>query len=74
MTKAEKNKEIAKILGFVETLPKNNMGFSQWKYPSGWKEEIKSLPVTTVPDFITLMDQGRLIADMFRYGIPTEQD
>ena len=72
--KSELNEKIAKVLGFKKIMPnpKNGIDFIQWTYPDNWKDEVTASPITTIPDFIMLMEKGRSIAKMFEYGIPTE--
>ena len=68
MTKAEQNIEIAKILGFEFLEDK----LGQVIYPDNWKEEEKVMPVTTIPDFVKMLEDVRKIAAMYKYGIPTQ--
>lgn len=75
MKKSEINEQIALILGFekIEACPEKGVPFVQWRYPENWRDEICAIPVTTIPDFVELLDQGREIAEMYRFGIPTER-
>ena len=74
MKKSKINEKIALILGFekIEAKSEKEVPFVQWEYPEDWKDEICASPVTTIPDFVELLEQGRKIADMYRYGIPKE--
>jgi hypothetical protein len=57
MTKAEQNKAIAKILGFKVFDPGKKSGSPvQWIYPYKYADLRYSVPTTTVPDFIHLID------------------
>ena len=74
MSNIEQNKQIAKILGFEEIppTPERGINFTQWKYPTKWKDYIYASPVDDIPDFISLMDKALEIDKMFNYGIPKQ--
>jgi len=71
MSNKEINIEIAKLLGFKFIEPAEGVKFTQIVYPDSWKDEIKAMPVTKLPDFLALMQKSRHIDKMFNYGIPT---
>ena len=71
MSNKEINIEIAKLLGFKFIEPTEGFKFTQIVYPDSWKDEIKAMPVTKLPDFLALMQKSRDIDKMFNYGIPT---
>jgi hypothetical protein len=60
------NIEIAKILGF------RFLEDGQVIYPDNWYDEVKVIPVKSIPDFVTMLDNYRKIADGLKYGIPTD--
>jgi len=70
MTRKEKNEAIAKILGFKKYPVRKGSGIHtpQWSYPDDWKDEIRTCPNTSVPDFIQMIEDTRKIADKYKYG------
>jgi hypothetical protein len=65
MNKRKQNIEIAKILGF------EILNDGQVIYPNDWYDEVKAIPVKTIPDFVGMLEGYRKLADGFKYGIPT---
>ena len=72
MDNYKKNRKIAEILGFkfIKPNPKKGIDFEQVEYPENWKNEMNASPVTDIPDFIVMLEQGRKIAKMYEFGIP----
>jgi hypothetical protein len=66
MIKRKQNIQIAKILGFVIKED------GQVIYPNDWYDEVKAIPIKTIPDFVGMLEGYRKLADGFKYGIPTD--
>jgi uncharacterized protein (DUF4213/DUF364 family) len=68
--KREINEKIAEMLGFEKYQIIN--GPMAWKYPEEWKDEVKAVPMTSIPDFLKMLQQVRDISNMYNYGIPSQ--
>ena len=44
-----------------------------WKYPKEWRDEAKASPMTSIPDFLKMIQQTRDISNTFNYGIPLQR-
>ena len=74
MNNHEKNREIAKILGFEFIQPDHDKGiyYEQVNYPNDWMDEKNSYPCVDLPDFVLMLRQARNIAKIYKNGIPTD--
>lgn len=71
MSKKELNEQIAESLGFEKYQIIN--GPMAWKYPEEWRDEVKASPMTSIPDFLGMIQQSRDISNMYKYGIPSQK-
>lgn len=71
MSNKELNEQIAESLGFEKYQIKN--GPMAWKYPEAWRDEATMSPMTSIPDFMKMIQQTREISNTFKYGIPLQR-
>jgi len=62
----DRNLKIAKVLGF------RFLKDGQVIYPPDWQDEVKAVPVKSIPDFVGIMDNYKRLAQELKYGIPTD--
>ena len=69
------NEQIAELLGFEKIIGKpgsGHTGMVMWEYPESWRDEVTSMPQTSLPDFMQMINDTRETAKRYKYGIPRE--